>query len=697
MFWLELMAAKALLPGFGGSAGVWAAAVACFQTALLAGYVAAWGASRRPGPESGAWLWSLALLCVAWFFPFTPETLLAVQPYENPGVSALVGLFAAAGPAGAVLAGASVSLQAGLVRRWRDPTPLYAASNAGSFAGLAAYLLIIEPYLDLPAQAAWWTGGVMLAGMAFAASLALFRRVPVLEALDAVKPRISGFLRLLWFLSAMAGAALFMSVSNVLGVQLPAAPLLWAPPLAVYLASLALVFSGRAARLGWLADRLPLLAAAGAAAWVFRADLAAWSGVGFAACLLVLEFGLCTVCHWRLHVLRSAGAGLGEYYFWIALGGLAGGAVGGWAAPYVFDGSYEFLLALVLAGWTAGLVQAYAGKRLARWGGGLTVASLATALLLLMDPAGGLLAVLAVVVAGCWLLRGVRAGYLETALFMAVCVYSCGLTHRAHVDGIVAHQRRTWYSMHTVADRKDTRYLLHGATVHGMESLLARHRGKPSAYYHPETPAGEFFLENMDQGKPVAVAGMGAATLSVYAEAGQKVVFYELDSHTEYIAREFFSFLERSPGDCSVVLGDCRRMLARAAHGTYGTVVVDVFSGGAVPVHCLTVEGLAVFLRSVGEQGVVLLHLSNKHLDLTGPVAAAGLVLGTQAVFRQNVRADSPLALPSVWAAMTRDAAMAGQLGALGWGPRESLQKRFLSAPPRVWTDRKAALLPALR
>ncbi|HEV3152036.1 MAG TPA: hypothetical protein VGY94_13815, partial [Acidobacteriaceae bacterium] len=49
LFLVEPMAAKQLLPAFGGSAAVWLTCLVFFQTALLAGYTYAHWTAQRAG------------------------------------------------------------------------------------------------------------------------------------------------------------------------------------------------------------------------------------------------------------------------------------------------------------------------------------------------------------------------------------------------------------------------------------------------------------------------------------------------------------------------------------------------------------------------------------------------------------------------------------------------------------------------
>ena len=120
------------------------------------------------------------------------------------------------------------------------------------------------------------------------------------------------------------------------------------------------------------------------------------------------------------------------------------------------------------------------------------------------------------------------------------------------------------------------------------------------------------------------MVGLGAGSLLCYARAGEEWRFFEIDPLVERIARNpaYFTFLRDCPVHPRIVLGDARLTLAHEPTGRYSLLVLDAFSSDAIPVHLLTHEALALYERLLEPGGVLLVHISNQHLDLQPVVAA---------------------------------------------------------------------------
>ena len=83
-----------------------------------------------------------------------------------------------------------------------------------------------------------------------------------------------------------------------------------------------------------------------------------------------------------------------------------------------------------------------------------------------------------------------------------------------------------------------------------------------------------------------------------------------------------FSFLTRCQPNADIVLGDARLTLAKEAAGRFDYLVIDAFSSDSVPVHLLTVEALKLYVDKLAPDGLLALHVSNRHLDLIGVAGA---------------------------------------------------------------------------
>ncbi|WP_233281371.1 hypothetical protein [Sphingomonas changnyeongensis] len=162
LFLIQPMVARMALPRLGGAPAVWNSAMLVYQALLLGGYGYAHLLSRfTPRTQSAVQLLLLALAGL-----MLPITLTGGPPGADVSPVLWVPwlLLSSIGPL--FLA---VAAQAPLLQRWygaatggRDPYPLYAASNLGSFAGLLAYPFLVEPRLALAGQSQFWALGYVL-------------------------------------------------------------------------------------------------------------------------------------------------------------------------------------------------------------------------------------------------------------------------------------------------------------------------------------------------------------------------------------------------------------------------------------------------------------------------------------------------------------------------------------------------------
>ena len=165
--------------------------------------------------------------------------------------------------------------------------------------------------------------------------------------------------------------------------------------------------------------------------------------------------------------------------------------------------------------------------------------------------------------------------------------------------------------------------LRNGRIVHGREYTNPQHRKLPTAYYGPDSGIGRLLLATAG-GRPrrVGIIGLGVGTLAAYAQPGDSFRFYEINPMVEQMARQYFHYLGDCAGRVNVVLGDARLNLDREKPQNFDVLVLDAFSGDAIPMHLLTVEAFAIYLRHLAPEGVIAVHISNQHFSL-GPVVDA--------------------------------------------------------------------------
>jgi SAM-dependent methyltransferase len=663
LFWGELLAGKLLLPVLGGAPQVFVTSLLVFQALLLAGYATA-AVLVRGQPTRRRFVWQAGLLIAALVVgpPLLPDFVIENSD-ANPIGLVIIGVLATVGAPFFAL-----SVHAPLLQRWlslttsrhaENPYFLYVASNAGSFAGLIAFPLVLEPALALDAQAPLYfalTGvaALLVVGLLFSTPLAT-ASVPTSQTLDANEKVRDRKVVALGALPALHLGATTLALS----LDLAAIPLLWVMPLAAYLLSFVVAFSAVGARATVVASRaLPFALIAITFIHVTRSTEPA---------LLILLLHLSVffigalVCHGHVAMLRPDPRRLTRFYLLLSFGGAVGGALAAVVAPMLFTSLLEIplslaLLPLAVPGLTSRAGAASSNVSSARR------ADVVTALGI------GLIGVMAVFasqtlgVTGALgrLFIGVPIGLLvvtkERPLRLSlslVVVFAVGAIMPAP-EGDVVRAERSFFGVHRIIHSDGQKMLYQGTTEHGSQSLDAARREIPGAYYHPRGPGGEVLARMIEAGRLVDAAfiGLGSGALAAYAVDGSRFTFIEIDPVVARLADEEFTFMRDARlrgATVDVVIGDGRQKLA----GSFDLVVMDAFTSGAVPVHLLTVEALAKAKNALRPRGVLLMHISNRHLDLEAVTSRVAREVGLVARTRTDFAAEPDAArAPSQWAAL---------------------------------------------
>jgi hypothetical protein len=680
-----------------------------FQAALLLGYLYAHLLTRWLSPPRQA---LVHLVVMAGTAVALPPSLPPPPPSADawPAGWLLSALVRSIGAPLVVLASTGP-----LVQRWlslltgQDPYALYAAGNAGSFGALLAYPLLVEPLLDLPAQRLAWTGAFALYGLILAACALPLFRLRVQAQVDSA-PAIPWSRRLRWLVLAMVPASTLLGVTQHLTLDVAAVPLLWVVPLALYLLTFVLAFSGTLARprpWGLVLALVGVPAAAGLAAYSLLFALA------FPVFHLAALAATGMLCHGALAADRPPASRLTEFYLWVAAGGVLGGGVTALAAPLLFDWVAEYPIALAAA---VALRAAVAG--LPRLRGARLAWTLAA-------PAAVLLAEVAAETAlqgrfmgspgWIWIAQvGVPAlvclGFAARPLAFALAFPAflwLALTQASH-EGKVLHVKRTFFGVTRVEARDGPpvwhpgerrlvvvpfHVLYHGSIVHGRQATMPRLRDLPTSYYHPTGPIGRLFqaLAGEPRMDHVALVGLGAGSLTAYGRPGQTMTLYEIDPEVARTARDrrLFTYLHDSRAQLRTVLGDGRLQLARAPQAAYGLLVIDAFSSDAIPVHLLTREAFGVYLRALRQDGVLALHVTNRYLDLVRVADALAADAGLTGVVIHGGVEDARQRLegkePSTWVLLARRRSALGPLPSLPFA--RPLPSAPVPAERYLWTD----------
>lgn len=725
LFSVQPLVARLVLPRLGGSPAVWNTCLVFFQALLLAGYSYALLATRLLGVRQQTVLHAMVVLLPCLALP------LALPGWESP---------AEADPTGWLLALLAVSVggpffalatSAPLLQRWfaatrhprgGDPYFLYAWSNAGSLTALCAYPLVIEPLWGLRQTSLFWSlGYVGFVVLTIRAALIVWRwpqvetapattdaaaKAPRLQADDAsARPAVDWRQRLMWLALAAVPTSWMLAVTTHLTTDLAPAPLLWIAPLALYLATYIVAFGPWAERAQPVALRLfpaalMLLAASllVIGRWQLLAiDLAAF-GVG------------ALLCHCELARRRPAVRNLAEYYFWISLGGVLGGAFNALLAPLIFPAVYEYPLAVAMACLLVPATGAAAGAgRSNLWliAGTTLVIALMRFSFPVTAPTAMVVSILTALAAlvVLWWLGRVRWFALAMALLLAFQQSSLGIIGQQQFVG------RSFFGVHRVVldipprpspeNPQPLRFLRlhHGRIIHGMQAIGDGQPCEPRGYYAREGPLGEIFAAYPPRQATVeqaAVVGLGTGAAACYAGPRRFITFYEIDPLVARLAESHFSYLSRCGGEhVRVELGDGRLRLAAAPDGAYRLIVLDAFSADAIPIHLLTREALAMMLEKLAPQGLIAYHITNNHLDLAPVLARLAEDAGLAGLVRRDLCTEAEIAagrLPATYVALARTRADLQPLLALrSWQPIASRDG------DRLWTDDYANILAALK
>lgn len=699
LFSIQPMFAKMVLPKLGGAPAVWSVAMVFFQTVLLAGYAYAHFLNRLVRPVRAAMLHLLLVGITAMTLPIAIAPGWVAPPSDGTALW-LFGLFAVS----IGLPFFTLSASAPLLQSWfaasghrqaSNPYVLYAASNLGSFAALFAYPAIVEPILTLKTQTTVWSIGFALFAMLLAVVGLLTSRAAVdVQAGPLDDSHASHGERMRWVALAAVPSGLVIAVTAYLTTDIAAAPFLWVVPLAIYLLTFVAVFRERP----WIAHanvvRFVPFAVAPLAVSLIGGDKVFWVTM---IVLNLVAFALLTLmCHGELYARRPSPQRLTEFYLCTSFGGVIGGAFAGLAAPHLFNGNYEYPILIALAllcmpgVFTRGIGKAVA--ELSPWllpSAVLAVVWYVTAVQLpatLDLPFQVLLAVMA----GVMLFQR-----RQPIRFFGLVVLSFAITAFWRPGFAPIETARSFFGVHRVAEIADgkARALYHGTTIHGAQRLRnedgtpVNEPPTPLTYYYPQGPLAEAIsaarAARGGLGR-VAIVGLGTGSLACHRKAGEHWTFFEIDPEVIRMARDtrLFSFLSKCAPDAPVVAGDARLTL-EASSDRYDLIMLDAFSSDSIPVHLLTREALAGYLSRLSARGVIVAHISNRHLDLAPVIANVAQSQGLVTFVREDDRAGDFM---TTFAANARVVVMARSAGDTG-----SVAAKWTPLPPdqtsALWTD----------
>ena len=753
LFLVQPMVGKMILPALGGTPAVWNTCMVFFQAALLAGYAFAHQSVSLLGPRRQAGLQIVLLLVPLVVLPIIIDTG-SVPPTDNPVWWLLWRLLLGVG-----LPLFVVSTNAPLLQRWfaetghpagKDPYFLYGASNLGSLLALLAYPVVVERMFPLGEQSALWAWGYrLLIALIFVCAIVMWRSPRLSEESAAAAgaddgrtapTEVLGLKRCLrWVMLAFVPSSLMLGVTTFVTTDLAPVPLLWVLPLALYLLTFVFAF----ARRPWIPQAglvriFPFII-------VPMAMLTVLGDVSERLVLLPLHlivfFLTALVCHGELAADRPSACRLTAFYLLMSIGGVLGGLFNAVAAPLAFTTVAEYPIAMAVAfvvvGWriadsrrNAIAPELPAGRKASRgpaWRRRevpVTVKPEDTTTPLLLDlalpmllGAGPMVVIYALLEKQAWrpwmeapavillaaLVLVLKKRTIRSGLTLGLILYGLFLCNHQYNRNILFAGRNFYGPKEVVAlGNGQLHRLWHGSTLHGVQwTSPPDRRMQPLGYYYATGPVGDVFQAFRGRSGPageVALIGLGAGGMAAYALAGQHFTFYEIDPEVVRIARDpsLFTFLRDCPGIIDVVVGDGRLTLGRAPDGNYGLILIDAFSSDAIPAHLLTREALRLYFSKLDAHGMLVLHVTNRYVNLPPLLAAlardAGLVCRWRDDMRISPEEEAAGKFPSQYVALAR---RPEDLGSLASNPK------WKEVPTigglGVWTDQYTNIFRLLR
>ncbi len=682
LFQVQPMIGKFILPWFGGGAGVWTACLLFFQVALLVGYAYAHGLGLLLRGR-GQIVVHLMLVAVSllWLPMGVSRGWIERAQTQDPTLGVMLILAASIGLPYIVLSATSP-----LMQRWfaadnpgKSPYRLYALSNLGSVLALVSYPFVLEPSFPVGTQSLFWSVLYAVCALGFVwCGLGVWRHADALSTIvietsdtpgktDSTEPKPTLATTLYWLVLAATGSLMLMSATNFLTQDIAPLPLLWVLPLALYLISFIVCFEYEKLYNRWVFVPL-LVAAVFLNNYMFHAEVRLSLLTSAAICLLAL-FAICMVCHGELARAKPAPRRLTFYYLMIALGGALGGLTVALIAPLIFQDFWEYHAGLLLA-WLLVLIalvrtKPREGSMIGRGGvaflGALPLAALAASFVIAV-----------------WADR-------TSAILIERNFYGSFRIEEVSVAGAGIRRMR------------------HGTTLHGSQFMLREQQWRPAGYYGQFSGMGVAIrhhpIRKTDEQMRLGVVGLGAGTTATYVRKGDYLRFYEINPAIVDLAQDYFTYLEdaRARGTVDIALGDARivleRELVRDGSHHFDVLAIDAFSSDAIPVHLLTREASDAYWGHLKPDGILAIHISNRHLDLLPVVFALAEHAGKKVIVigdpgREVIHATNRTS----WVLLTNNEAFLNT-------PEVRYAVSQVSedtGPPLLWTDDYASIWSVL-
>lgn len=710
LFSIQPLFGKMVLPLLGGAPMVWNTAMLFYQAVLLGGYAYAHIMAKFLNIRTQAIVHIVLFSVFAFVLPFVLEE--GIEPPIEPGqlVPWQIALMAVTiGGPFFVLSGCAPMLQHWFSKSGHEdsgnPYFLYAASNAGSMIALLSYPFVFEPTLTVPDQSAGWAMGYyVLIGMLVIAALLVWRKNAVkkgdqaktatqIAAEQAEKPLLKT--KLTWMFLAFIPSSLMLGVTTHISTDLAAFPLLWVIPLALFVSTFIIVFAKREIISLEKITQFHLIFFI-ALIFTFIGDV-----ISSKPALIILHFIVfflsALLCHKHLERLKPSSEHLTEFFFLMSLGGVCGGIFNALLAPVLFMLPIEYGLVLALATFTRYMDKD--NQSLAHFKSQIMAKSayIPFALILFFLVCAEFayrnqyVSVLILGLFGiCMMMTFIEKQRWMFAIASMVILLASQNNFKNNL-GDLLHLDRNFFGVTRVFDSNDKgmRMFLHGTTLHGAQALEKEHRLSSITYYDQNGPAGNLFelVGRADGPQAIGAVGLGIGSVACYTRPGRHFDFYEIDPAVQEIAEDdsLFTYLSDCGSPYDIILGDARLKMQKAPDGKYDMIFIDAFSSDNIPIHLITKEAFAMYFDKLTPDGVIVVHISNRYLNLRPLVHVLAEEFGATALFKDQLggtlEGTDIEFMHAIYSMMSRDEDKIRTLkGEFNW-------EEYTGPEKKIWTD----------
>lgn len=716
LFSVQPMFSKMILPLLGGTPQVWNTAMLFFQAFLLAGYGYAHLTSHYLSHKIQAVL-HIALLCafsmiLPIMIPAGWEPALDTDPtlWQMSVMAAIVG-----GPF-FVVSGSAPMLQhwfsATSHKDAQNPYFLYGASNLGSMVALLSYPTIIEPMMNITQQSNSWMYGyfalIILTSGCAALTWKSTKRITIVEAeYTNTTNKVSTAQRLKWIALSAIPSSLMLGVTTYITTDIASVPLLWILPFALYVSTFIIVF----ARKQLFTEKQVMTMSGLAIALLIVQMISLKDIVNYYPFLLVaihmlVFFTITLACHFNLAQARPQASHLTEFYFFMSLGGVLGGIFNALLAPNFFLIPVEYAIAIAAA-----LIMRYSASKdynataFKKLNLNHIIIIVLTAILayagfFLISNAHIMALTLCSIFTFSVLILTLNTKWLFGSIASAIILCSPVASHISIFNNSnVILRDRNFFGVHKLIETDKERKFISGITDHGTQLLKEEDKLEPLAYYSLHSPLANIFtyMNRQDHPQLIAGLGLGVGVIACYQNPRRSFDFYEIDKDVADLAQnpKYFTYLSDCGSPYKIFIGDGRLETAKQNDAIYDAIVIDVFTSDNIPVHIITQEAIEMYLSKLKKDGIIVMHISNKYLDLEPVIHEIAKNINIPA-YGKFVSKGLPIkgtgvnAYPAHYITLTHSAEAIAYIKDHGWTPtipREGV---------RAWTDQYSNILNVL-